>query len=79
MLRDYIAAAMKHADYERLSDGTYFGRIPGLDGAWANAESPTACAEELRDVLEEWIVLRLTHHLPIPDIDGHTLAIRDVA
>ncbi len=79
MLTEYIAAAMRHAEYERLEDGTYFGRIPGLDGVWANADTLAACETELREVLEEWLVLRLSRQLPIPPMDGHTLTIRDVA
>ena len=37
---------------------------------WANADTLEACREELRQALEEWIVLglRMGHHLP--EIDG---------
>ena len=80
MLSDYIAAAMQHAVYKRLiEDDSHFGHIPGLEGVWANADTPEGCAAELREVLEEWIVLRLAHNLPIPPVDGHTLTIQDVA
>jgi predicted RNase H-like HicB family nuclease len=74
MLTAYINAAMRKAHYEILPDGEgYFGRIEGLQGVWANADTLEACREELQEVLEEWIVLglRMGHHLP--EIDGISL------
>jgi predicted RNase H-like HicB family nuclease len=69
MLTEYIEAAMAHAQYETLEDGTVYGEIPGLSGVWGNAATQTACVDELRDALEGWIVLglRLGHTLPIVD------------
>lgn len=67
MLTEYIAAAMRRATYEILSDGTFYGEIPGLQGVYANMQTLEACREELREVLEGWIVLglRLGHTLPV--------------
>ena len=36
MLAGYLDAAMRHAEYKKLEDGTWFGQIPGLQGVWAN-------------------------------------------
>lgn len=60
MLNDYMDKAMQHAQYEHIEDGTYFGRIPGFKGVWANASTIQECRNELRDVLEGWILLNLT-------------------
>jgi len=58
MLTAYINAAMRKAHYEILPDNEgYFGKIEVLQGVWANADSLEACREELREVLEEWILL----------------------
>lgn len=67
MLTEYIRAAMRRAAYEILPDGTFYGEISGFQGVYANAETLEACREELREVLEGWIVLglRLGHSLPI--------------
>ncbi len=70
MLTDYINAAMRQAKYEILSDdGSFYAEIPGFQGVWANAKTLEECREELKEVLEEWIVLglRLGHKLPIAD------------
>lgn len=80
MLTAYINAAMRKARYEILPDGEgYFGTIEGLQGVWANADTLEACQEELREVLEEWIVLGLKMGHALPVIDGIELNIREVA
>lgn len=80
MLTMYINAALRKAHYEMLPDGQgYFGTIPGLEGVWAQADTLEACREELREVLEEWIVLGLKMGHALPAVDGITLAIQEVA
>jgi predicted RNase H-like HicB family nuclease len=75
MLTSYIQAAMHRATYEILSDGTYYGEIPGLAGVYANEPSLEVCREQLQEVLEDWIVLGLRLGHPIPEIDGIRLEI----
>jgi predicted RNase H-like HicB family nuclease len=80
MLTAYINAAMRKARYEILPDGEgYFGNIPELQGVWANADSLEACREELQEALEEWIVLGLRMGHPLPEIEGISLNVREVA
>jgi predicted RNase H-like HicB family nuclease len=71
-LDDYQEAAMRQAEYETLPDGTVFGRIPALQGVWANAPTLEACREGLRDVLEGWMRQRLADDLDLPDLNGIT-------
>ena len=75
MLSEYIQAAMRRARYEILEDGTFYGEISGFQGVFANTETLEDCREQLREVLEGWIVrwLRLGH--PLPVVDGISLAI----
>jgi predicted RNase H-like HicB family nuclease len=80
MLTAYITAAMGKAHYEILQDGEgYFGSIKGLQGVWAQGDTLEACREELREVLEEWIIFGLRMGHPIPAIDGITLGVQEVA
>ncbi len=80
MLTRYIQHALRLASYEILvDDQTFYGHIPGLDGVWANAPTLEACREELAEVLEEWLLFRLSRQLPIPPVDGIDLTIREVA
>ena len=80
MLTAYINAAMRNAHYELLERGEgYIGKIPGLQGVWANADTLEACRNDLREVLEEWIVLGLKMNHRIPVIDGLELNLEKVA
>jgi predicted RNase H-like HicB family nuclease len=66
MLSEYIRAAMKRATYEILEDGTYFGRIPGFQGVWANENTLEGCRDELQDALEDWMLFRVSRGLELP-------------
>jgi predicted RNase H-like HicB family nuclease len=80
MLAAYIKSALRKAHYEILPEGEgYFGVIEGLQGVWAQADTLEACREELREVLEEWIVLGLKMGHPLPSIDGIALTVQKVA
>ncbi|MEN9221171.1 MAG: type II toxin-antitoxin system HicB family antitoxin [Thermostichus sp. HHBFW_bins_43] len=71
MLTDYVHAAMQRATYKIFQeDGSYFGEIPGLQGVYANEPTLEACRDELQSVLEDWILFSLSHHLPIPVLEG---------
>ena len=79
MLRDYIAAALHRARYEILADdGSFYGEIPGFEGVYANARTLEACRDELEEVLEEWILFRVSRDLPLPEVDGKQPRIRRV-
>ena len=77
MLTNYIQAAMRKAHYEILPDGEgYFSSIPDLQGVWANADTLEACREELREVLEEWILIGSKMGHLIPQIDDIELTVK---
>lgn len=59
MLTRFIKQKLKKARYRKLADGTYYGEIPGIKGVWANARDLEDCREELREVLEEWLILKV--------------------
>lgn len=80
MLTKYLRAAMSKAHYEILpDDNSFYGEIPGFQGVYANANTLEACRDELEEVLEGWILLRISQHLPLPVVDGIDLTIREVA
>ena len=80
MLTEYISAALHKAHYELLSeDKLYYGEIPGFEGVYATAENLEDCREELRSVLEDWLLLSIYKNLPIPVIDNISLEVKHVA
>ena len=66
MLTEYICQKLNQAQYKILDDGTYFGEIPGLQGVWASEKTLEKCRETLREVLEEWLILKLKDGDRIP-------------
>ncbi|QBQ53123.1 type II toxin-antitoxin system HicB family antitoxin [Nitrosococcus wardiae] len=79
MLMQYMQAAMRHAQYEILSDdGSFYGEIPPCRGVYANAASLEECREQLEEVLEEWILFRVHKNLDMPVIDGIELTIKEI-
>jgi len=70
----YIEAAMRHAAYKPLADGSIYGEIPGIQGVYANEITQEACERELASVLDGWLQLRLKWQRPIPIVDGIDLA-----
>jgi predicted RNase H-like HicB family nuclease len=78
MLTTYLKAAMKKARYEILQDdNTFYGEIPGFDGVYANAKTLEACRDELEEVLEEWILFRVSRNLRLPQVNGIALKIKE--
>ncbi len=80
MLTDYIRAALHRARYEILPDDcSFYGEIPGFEGVYSDAATLEACREELAEVLEEWILFRVSRNLSLPVVDGIELVIKEVA
>lgn len=66
MLSEFIETKLREAHYKLLKDKTYFGEIPGLKGVWANAKNLEDCRKQLREVLEDWIVLKIRDGERVP-------------
>ncbi len=69
ILSDYVEGAVSQAIYDKLEDGTFFGKIPVCQGVVAFGASLRECQNELRSTLEDWILLglKLGHSLPVID------------
>lgn len=59
MFNEYIDKKLKLARYKILKDGSYFGEVPGLRGVWANGKNLEDCRQELKEVLEDWFLLKI--------------------
>ncbi|MFA6564320.1 MAG: type II toxin-antitoxin system HicB family antitoxin [Verrucomicrobiia bacterium] len=70
MISSYVTAALRHARYELMENGRFYGSIPECQGCWAEEASLEACREELIEVLEEWIALAYKRGDQLPVIDG---------
>lgn len=72
VLSAYIAKKLKAARYRLLKDGSYFGEVRGLKGVWANAKNLEACRQELQEVLEGWILLKVRNRERVPGFQIRT-------
>ncbi len=80
MIREYISAAMAKAEYKIYEeDGSFFGRIPGFQGVWANNDTLEECRTELEEVLEVWLLFSISRNLDVPVVDGIDINIRVTA
>lgn len=79
MLREYIRGAMHRARYDILEDRTYHGDVAGFEGVFASADSLETCRYELEEVLEEWVLLRISRNLSLPKVNGIDLRVRDAS
>jgi len=70
ILSEYLGRAMAQAEYDKLEDGTFSGRIAACKGVVAFGTTLRECEDELRSTLEDWLLLglKLGHTLPV--IDG---------
>ena len=67
ILSDYVEVALEQAEYDKLDDETFAGRIPSCKGVVAFAKTLRECESELRSTLEDWVLvgLKLGHELPV--------------
>ena len=67
ILTDYLDRALSQAEYDKLDDGTFSGRIPACKGVISFGMTLRECETELRSTLEDWVLvgLKLGHELPV--------------
>jgi len=70
MLIDYINKALSKAQYDKLEDGSFSGRIPECPGVIAFSKTLFECQKELESVLEGWMLVKIRHGDTLPVIDN---------
>ncbi len=73
MISQYIDKAMSRAVYDQLEDKTYCGRISECPGTIAFGRTLYDCQNELKSVLEGWLLVKIRHGDHLPIIDGVNL------
>jgi len=66
MIRQYVEQALRMARYDKLEDGTFCGEVPRLRGVLASGGTLEACREQLAEVVEEWVLVRVAKGLAVP-------------
>jgi predicted RNase H-like HicB family nuclease len=62
------------ARYELIDDNEpYYGEVSELEGVWATAKTLEKCRQNLADVIDGWILIRLRKGLAIPPLGKYRL------
>lgn len=74
MLTEYIEEALKRARYEMIEDDErFYGEIQELKGVWATGKTLEECKNNLKEVIEGWILLSIKKGLPIPALGNNEI------
>ena len=76
MLIEYIEEALNRVHYEIIEDEEpFYGGVKELPGVWASGTTFEECHKNLRDTVEEWILLSIKKELPTPKLGNKSINI----
>lgn len=71
LVEQYAAAAARHAIVREADPGVWVASVVGLDGAYADEDSPAEALAVLPGVIVDWVAVRLRFGATdIPAIEG---------
>ena len=76
VISEYLDRALAQAEYDKLEDSTFSGRIASCPGVIAFGNSLKECEDELRSTLEDWLLVGLKLGHQLPDVGGIDLNIK---
>lgn len=66
MISRYIDEALHRAAYSVVDGGTFCATVAGLPGVIATGQTLEACRDQLAEVVEEWVLVRVSRGLAVP-------------
>jgi predicted RNase H-like HicB family nuclease len=79
MIRQYVETALRKARYEKLPDGTFYGEVAPLRGVLATGASLEGCRDQLAEVVEEWILVRVARGLSVPPLGKAVVRVKQAS
>ncbi len=76
MISRYIAEALHRARYDVVDGGLYCATVTGLPGVIATGKTLETCRDELVEVIEEWLLVRVAQGLKIPRLGTATVQVK---
>ena len=70
MILRYITKALERAVYEPIEGGEYCATVRGLRGVIATGATVESCRQQLAEVVESWVLVRVSQGLAIPKLGG---------
>lgn len=68
MIRQYVEQTLRGARYDKLEDGAFYGEVPRLRSVLAVAETLADCRNQLAEVTDEWVLVRVAKGLAVPPL-----------
>ena len=75
MIARYVDQALRRARYKQV-DGAFCATVPGLRGVIATGLTLEGCRDQLGEVVEEWLLVRVARGLPVPRLGGVSVEVR---
>jgi len=66
MISKYIDEALHRAEYSVVDRNAFCATVAGLPGVIATGRSLEACRDQLAEVVEEWVLVRVSRGLSVP-------------
>ncbi|HEU4740177.1 MAG TPA: type II toxin-antitoxin system HicB family antitoxin [Meiothermus sp.] len=79
LLTDYLASALKSAQYRPGEGGYLEATIPEISGLLVRGRSFEECRERLREELELWLAKSLLSHQTVPELGPAGAALQELA
>jgi len=76
VISKYIAEALHRAQYRIVDDGLFCATVPGLPGVIATGKTLEACRDQLVEVIEEWLLVRVAQGLKVPRIGTASVQVK---
>ena len=78
MIRQYIDEALPRASYSVVDGNVYCATVTGLHGVVAAGATLGTCRDQLAEIVEEWVLLRLSRGLSVPRLGTARVQVRRV-
>jgi len=76
MITNYVSAALRRARYQIVDGGLFCATVPGLRGVIATAPTVEGCRTQLAEVIEAWILVRVSRGLSVPALGRTTVQVK---
>ena len=74
MIIEYIDEALRRARYEIIHDeDPYYGEVEELKGVWTTGKTLEECRNNLKEVIEGWIILSIKKGIEIPRLGNYEI------
>ena len=76
MIVKYIDKALHRARYVQVDGGSFTGTVPTLRGVLATGATLEACRDQLAEVVEDWVLVRVARGLAVPSLGGARVGVK---